>query len=252
MGNVPDGLGRDAASAANVKRGWAKPAAFVCLALAVVAASCAIGGADGFASFAPWAELEALVGENLALALAVYFACTVVGCTVFVLPGMVFALAAGMLFGPVLGTAACVVAATAGAVLAFLAGRFFLRDVIRPRAMRNAYLRRWLFEDVDVNAVALLAVTRLVPLFPYNLQNFAYGVTDMRLSTFAACSFLFMIPGTAMYVLAGAGIVEGAGGVSYFISAAVAAACVCAVSMLLKKRYRIDGEGVCDEMKGGE
>ncbi len=252
MANALDGPGQDAAPAANAKRGWVKPAVFACLALAAVAASCAIGGVNGLASFSPWAELEALVSENLAFALAVYFACTVVGCTVFVLPGMVFALAAGMLFGPVLGTAACAVAATAGAVLAFLAGRFFLRDAIRPRAMRNAHLRRWLFDDVGVNAVALLAVTRLVPLFPYNLQNFAYGVTDMRLSTYTAFSFLFMIPGTAMYVLAGAGVAEGAGGVLYLALAAVAAACVCAASMLLKKRYRIDGEGVCDEMEGGE
>ena len=40
-------------------------------------------------------------------------------------------------------------------------------------------------------------ITRLVPLFPYNLQNFAYGVTDMPLKTYAAGSFLFMLPGTA-------------------------------------------------------
>ncbi len=246
MGDELGKSDRNAANAASAKRGWAKPAVFACLALAVVVASCAIGGADGFASFPLWARLEATVKENLALALAVYLACTVVGCTVFVLPGVVFALAAGMLFGPVLGTVACVVAATAGAVLAFLAGRFFLRDAIRPRAMKNAYLRRWLFEDADVNAVALLAVTRLIPLFPYNLQNFAYGVTDMRLSTYTAFSFLFMIPGTAMYVLAGAGVAEGAGGVPYFVLAAGVAGCVCAASMLLKRRYRIDGADAGD------
>ena len=42
-------------------------------------------------------------------------------------------------------------------------------------------------------------ITRLVPLFPYNLQNFAYGVTDMPLKTYAVGTFLFMLPGTAMY-----------------------------------------------------
>lgn len=246
---VEPGQGAASASAAHAGRRWVKPAVFACLALAVVFASCAVGGAEGLASFPLWTELETLVDENLACALAVYLACTVVGCTVFVLPGMVFALAAGMLFGPVLGTAACVAAATAGAVLAFLAGRFFLRDAIRPRAMRNAYLRRWLFEGAEVNAVALLAVTRLIPLFPYNLQNFAYGVTDMRLSTYAASSFLFMIPGTAMYVLAGAGVAKGTGGVLYFALAAVAAACVCLASALLKRRYRIGGESPSDDRR---
>ena len=251
MGDDFGESGQDAAIAARTERGWAKPAVFACLALAVVAASCAIGGADGFASFPLWARLETLVEENLALALAVYLACTIVGCTVFVLPGMVFALAAGMLFGPVLGTAACVVAATTGAVLAFLAGRFFLRDAIRPRAMKNAYLRRWLFEGADVNAVALLAVTRLVPLFPYNLQNFAYGVTDMSLSTYTALSFLFMIPGTAMYVLAGAGVAGGVGGIRYLALAVGVAVCVCAVSMLLKRRYRLDGADAGDNAGRG-
>lgn len=234
---APRGANGLSASGAN----RAKPAIFACLALAVVAASCAIGGADGFAAFTPWAELEALVDENLVCALAVYVACTVVGCTVFVLPGMLFALAAGMLFGPVLGTAACTLAATAGAVLAFLAGRFFLQDAIRPRAMKNDYLRAWLFEGSDLAAVALLAVTRLVPLFPYNLQNFAYGITDMKLSTYTVLSFLFMIPGTVMYVLVGSGVSEGTGGVLYLVAAAGVAACICCVSVRLRRRYRIDG-----------
>lgn len=227
-----------------------KPAIFAGLALAVVVASLAFGGAGGLASFQPWADLETLVEENLICALAVYFACTVVGCTVLVLPGAAFALAAGMLFGPVLGTVACAVAATAGAVASFLVGRYFLRDAIRPKAVQNPYLRKWLFDGNERGAVATLAVTRLIPLFPYNLQNFAYGVTDMKVSTYAALSFLFMVPGTAMYVLAGAGICEGTGGVRYFALAVALAAVVCVVAALLKKRYAI-GEG-CSDGKGAK
>ena len=76
-------------------RKWVKPAVFACLALLVVVVSVLIGGEAGLAAFGPWVNLEKLVQENLVLSLAVYFLCTVVGCTVLVLPGMVLALAAG-------------------------------------------------------------------------------------------------------------------------------------------------------------
>ena len=233
-------------------RTWVKPAVFACLTLLVAAASVLLGGEAGLAAFGPWANLEALVQENLALSLAVYFLCTVVGCTVLVLPGMVFALAAGALFGPALGTIVCVVAATVGAVLSFLVGRFFLRDAVRPRALRNAYLRRWLFEETGVNAVVLLAITRLVPLFPYNLQNFAYGVTDMKVATYAAFSFLFMIPGTAMYVLAGAGVSQGASGLWCFACALGVGAVVVGVAVVLKRRYGLEDAISSNDGEGGE
>lgn len=230
---------------------WVKPAVFACLTLLVVVASILLGGEAGLAAFGPWANLETLVQENLALSLAVYFLCTVAGCTMLVLPGAVFALAAGALFGPVLGTVACVAAATAGAVLSFLVGRFFLRDAVRPRALRNAYLRRWLFEETGVNAVVLLAITRLVPLFPYNLQNFAYGVTDMKVATYAAFSFLFMIPGTAMYVLAGVGASRGSSGLWCFALALGIGAVVVGLAVVLKKRFGLV-DAISDEKREGD
>lgn len=109
---------------------WVKPAVFACLALLVVVASIFPGGEAGLAAFGPWANLEKLVQENLALSLAVYFLCTVVGCTVLVLPGVVFALAAGALFGPVLGAIVCVAAAAVVRVAVVLKRRFGLEDAI--------------------------------------------------------------------------------------------------------------------------
>ena len=228
-------------------RTWVKPAVFACLTLLVVVASILVGGEAGLAAFEPWANLEVLVQENLALSLTVYFLCTVMGCTVLVLPGLVFALAAGALFGPYLGTIACVAAATVGAVLSFLIGRFFLRDAVRPRALRNAAIRRWLFGETGVNAVVLLAITRLVPLFPYNLQNFAYGVTDMKVTTYAAFSFLFMIPGTAMYVLAGAGVSQGASGLWCLALAVGIGVAVIGAAVVLKRRFGLEDEVPIDD-----
>ena len=90
--------------------------------------------------------LTAAVQENLWQAAFLYCLLTVVGCVVLALPGVTFAVFAGMLFGPWLGTLLCLLATTMGAVLAFLAGRFFLRDAVKPMVMKNRWLRQLLFE----------------------------------------------------------------------------------------------------------
>lgn len=131
--------------------------------------------------------------ENLPAAIFIYLVVTAVGSVAFALPGISFAILAGLLFGPVLGTICCTVAATLGAVAAFLLGRYFLKDTVGAAARKNPYLRRLLFDETGKKQIWILMITRLVPLFPYNLQNFAYGVTmtchlkPMRLELFFLC-----------------------------------------------------------------
>ena len=153
------------------------------------------------------------------------------------LPGITFAIAAGLLFGPVLGTIACSVATTIGAMLAFIAGRFFLKDSIKPAAMKNKYLKKWLFDEFGNNEIFILMITRLVPLFPYNLQNFAYGVTDIKFMTYTVCSLLFMLPGTAMYTVGTAGLADKENRILYIGIAVVLAVLVLVMGAFLKKRY---------------
>ena len=131
---------------------------------------------------------------------------TAAGCVLLALPGVIFAIVAGLLFGPLLGTLLCLAAATLGAVLAFLAGRYFLRDAVRPWVERNRHLKRLLFEDVERSGVVLLMVTRLVPLFPYNLQNFAYGITGIGLWPYTLYTALFLAPGVTFFTLGAAGL----------------------------------------------
>ena len=181
--------------------------------------------------------LSGMIEDNLAKAIFVYMAVTIIGSVVLALPGITFAILAGLLFGPVLGTVLCTVSATIGAVLAFFAGRFFLRDSIRPAAVKNKYLKKWLFDESGKNQFFILMITRLVPLFPYNLQNFAYGVTDIGWITYTAGTFLFMIPGTAMYTIGTAGIADKENRILYIVIALVIAAAVIAAGIFLKKKY---------------
>ena len=87
--------------------------------------------------------LEQMVKENLALAILIYTVLTIVSCVALALPGVTFAIVAGLVFGPVLGTVCCSVATTLGAMAAFVVGRFFLKDSIRPMAMKNKYLKKF-------------------------------------------------------------------------------------------------------------
>lgn len=183
------------------------------------------------------AFLKNMIQDNLPGAIAIYMAVTIIGSVVLALPGVTFAILAGLIFGPVLGTVLCTVSATAGAVLAFLAGRFFLRDSIRPAAMKNKYLKKWLFDESGKNQLFVLMITRLVPLFPYNLQNFAYGVTDISFVTYTVGSFGFMIPGTAMYTIGTAGLADAENRMLYIGVALAIAVVVVFAGIILKKKY---------------
>jgi len=149
---------------------------------------------------------EALVGfvaANAALAAAAY-AALYVAAVAFSLPGaVVLTLAGGFLFGPVAGTALTVAAATLGASLVFLfARRIFGADALARLGPRAAGLA----EGIRRDAVSYLLVLRLVPLFPFFLVNLVPAFVGVRLPVFAATTLVGIIPGTAVFSLAGAGL----------------------------------------------
>ncbi len=185
--------------------------------------------------------MKHLVKENFLLASLIYIGATVAGSVLLALPGVSFAIAAGILFGAFWGTILCTLAAGLGAMISFVAGRYFLQDKIKPMAMKNPYLRKYLFEDMKKNEIYILMLTRLVPLFPFNLQNFAYGVTDMRFTTYSFFTFIFILPGTAMYTVGTAGFVD-AGNRVLYIGISLALAFVVFTCAFFFKKYVVEKE----------
>ena len=216
---------------------YTKPLLLLLAAAAVVLADRYFGWSRQFTDGNALELLMQTVRENLWQAALLYCLLTVVGCVVLALPGVTFAVFAGMLFGPWLGTLLCLLATTMGAVLAFLAGRFFLRDAVKPMVMKNRWLRQLLFEGTGRKDVLVLAITRLVPLFPYNLQNFAYGITDIPLSTYTLFTFLFMAPGVAMFTLGTAGLTAEGNTALYLAGAAVLLVLVLGIGWYMKRKY---------------
>src|SRR5262249_29752126 len=143
---------------------------------------------------------QAQVRDNLALALLVFFL-VYVAVTALSLPAAaLLTMVAGALFGRWLGTGVVSIASTLGATLAFLSSRYALRDwVQRKFGDRLGPLNR----GVERDGAYYLFTLRLVPALPFFLINLGLGLTPMRVTPFAAVSWLGMLLGTFLYVNAG-------------------------------------------------
>lgn len=181
--------------------------------------------------------LKEMVQGNLWQAALIYIGITVISCVVFALPGITFAVFAGMLFGPWFGIIVCLVATTIGASIAFTVGRFFLKDAIKPLVEKNKYLNKLLFDESGKSDLMLLMITRLVPLFPYNLQNFAYGITDIDFWKYTSYTFLFMLPGVAFITIGAAGITSQSHRWVYFTIAGTLFVVVFLFGLILQRKY---------------
>jgi uncharacterized membrane protein YdjX (TVP38/TMEM64 family) len=121
---------------------------------------------------------------------------------VFMLPGSVLTLGAGAVFGVLKGSVICSVAATLGATAAFLVGRYLARDRVARRIENNERFRA-IDEAVGREGWKIVGLTRLSPVFPFNLLNYAYGITRVSLRDYFLASWIGMLPGTVMYVYLG-------------------------------------------------
>jgi uncharacterized membrane protein YdjX (TVP38/TMEM64 family) len=112
--------------------------------------------------------------------------------TVALVPGSLLSLAGGALFGPVWGVVWNLAGATLGAALAFLAARYVRGDWIsRLPGGRLAEI----LEGVEAGGWRFVAFVRLVPLFPFNLLNYALGLTKIAFGPYVATSLVCMVPG---------------------------------------------------------
>jgi len=119
---------------------------------------------------------------------------------VLFLPGSVLTLAGGALFGPLWGTVFNLTGATIGAALAFLIARYAAADWVRSHAGKG--IGR-LIQGVEAEGWRFVAFTRLVPLFPFNLLNYALGLTRIGFVPYVVASFIFMLPGALAYTWVG-------------------------------------------------
>jgi uncharacterized membrane protein YdjX (TVP38/TMEM64 family)/rhodanese-related sulfurtransferase len=129
--------------------------------------------------------------------------------TVLFAPGALFGLVGGILFGPVWGTIFNLAGATLGATAAFLVARYVVANWVRRRM--GPKLER-LIKGVEAEGWRFVALTRLVPLIPFNVLNYALGLTRIPVVQYVLASLVSMIPGTLAYTWLGHASREAAAG----------------------------------------
>ena len=159
---------------------------------------------------------------------------------VLFLPGAIIGLAGGALFGPVWGVLWTLTGATLGASVAFLAARFVASDWVAARAGGRL---KTLLDGVEAEGWRFVALTRLVPLFPYNLLNYALGLTRIPFPAYVLTTLVCMAPGTIAFTYLGyVGREAASGGEGLVQKGALALGLLAVVAFLPRLIRRLRGQ----------
>jgi uncharacterized membrane protein YdjX (TVP38/TMEM64 family) len=123
-----------------------------------------------------------------------------IAATVAAIPGSALTIAGGALFGSFWGVVVTLHAAVLGASLAFLVSRYFARESVVKWLGKNEKFQR-LDKLTQEHGAIIVALTRLVPIFPFNLLNYGFGLTKVPFWTYVFWSWLCMLPGSILYVV---------------------------------------------------
>jgi uncharacterized membrane protein YdjX (TVP38/TMEM64 family)/Fe-S oxidoreductase len=142
--------------------------------------------------------LRSLIQGYGTLAPVIYIVVYTIAPALFV-PGLPLTIAGGILFGPFWGVIYTITGATAGACAAFLVSRYIARDWIENKLKGPRW--RQLDAGVERQGWKIVAFTRLIPLFPFNLLNYAFGLTKIKFLHYAVTTFIFMLPACIAFIV---------------------------------------------------
>ncbi|HCN6332711.1 TPA: TVP38/TMEM64 family protein [Escherichia coli] len=111
-----------------------------------------------------------------------------------------FLFAGGIVFGPLLGTLLSLIAATLASSSSFLLARWLGRDLLL-KYVGHSHTFQAIEKGIARNGIDFLILTRLIPLFPYNIQNYAYGLTTIAFWPYTLISALTTLPGIVIYTV---------------------------------------------------
>ena len=173
-------------------KSW-QPLLFVIFLLAVIILLKFSGVADKLTDVREWIN-------GLGFWAPVVFVLFYILAVVLALPGSAITIAGATLFGSVWGVVLVSIASTIGASICFLISRYLARDfILRKLAQNEKFLK--LDRMAEEHGAIFVAITRLVPIFPFNVLNYGFGLTGVRFRTYVFWSWLCMLPGTILYVV---------------------------------------------------
>lgn len=117
---------------------------------------------------------------------------------VFLLPGQFLAIVGGLAYGGFIGGLLTIIGASLGASISFIIGKYVAREYILTRFGSDPTFQK-IERGVKENGISFLVFTRLVPVFPFAIQSYAYAMTPMSVKKFSLISFLTMMPASFIY-----------------------------------------------------
>ena len=175
------------------KRFWKTPIFFTLLVAAVAGVHL-----SGAAQYLQQDKLQALIASYGNLAPAIYILIYALAPVLF-LPGLPITIVGGIAFGPLWGVVYTITGATIGSSLAFLVARYIARDWVASLLTGPKWEK--LDREVALHGWKVVAFTRLIPAFPFNLLNYAFGLTKVSFFQYAITSFICMLPGCIAFIV---------------------------------------------------
>jgi uncharacterized membrane protein YdjX (TVP38/TMEM64 family) len=223
------------------KKGWA--GRLVILAF-IVAAIVAVR-MTGATRYLDQEALRQLIAEYGMLAPFIYMLIYAVAPSLL-LPGLPITIAGGILFGPFWGVVYTITSATLGACIAFLISRYVARDWVEGK-LRSPRWRR-LDEGVEKHGWKVVAFTRLIPLFPFNLLNYAFGLTKIGFWPYTVATFICMLPACIAFIVFSSSLLDLIRGkVSTTFIVGIALVVVVSLIPLFYRRYK-NKKGIGDPL----
>jgi uncharacterized membrane protein YdjX (TVP38/TMEM64 family) len=149
-----------------------------------------------------WLERLARLNEQHPVAVPVGYVVGIAVATVALFPGWVSMMLGGLLFGLMPGLPFALLGITAGAFGAFLAGRTLGRSWVERR-MGDSLKLQALDEEVDAQSFYIVFLTRFAIVLPFNVLNYAFGLTRVTATTYVVATALGMLPAVLLYVYLG-------------------------------------------------
>ena len=144
-------------------------------------------------------HLQTLIRQSGLFGYSLYILLFIIA-TLFLLPGSILVIAGGIVFGPLLGTLLSLIAATLASSCSFLLARWLGRDLLL-KYVGHSHTFQAIEKGIARNGIDFLILTRLIPLFPYNIQNYAYGLTTITFWPYTLISALTTLPGIVIYTV---------------------------------------------------
>jgi uncharacterized membrane protein YdjX (TVP38/TMEM64 family) len=213
---------------------WWKPVALIIIIIALFIIVNLYGFNGKLEELQHWIRSLGLWG-----AIAFFF--IYIGAVIATIPGTIFGVIAGALFGSVYGVILISISSTVGASITFLIARYFARDTVQ-RWLANSTTMKRLDQLTEDHGMIMVGLTRLIPLFPFTLLNYGFGLTKVSFKTYVFWSWLCMLPGTIIVVVGTDAVTQALfeGHISYELIGvvAIAAASLGLIAWYARRQYK--------------